>query len=482
MMLVLRPVLHVAAVALIYLLLVFLTGMWWGRWPSRVASLFAFFSLNFVFTVPRFTFLVESIQEAWSLVVFLIVAEATGRLHLGLRKQEMEAHQQAWEASTLHALSAAINASASSEEALQTLPLQVVDTLGVQECALYLPEANGVLRRRAVAAKYPEEATAADDAPLTVVQAFATRAPVDEAALSLPLAIGPSVVGILYVRPQEGTRLPEATKRLLKTFAGQVASFVERLRLQQDAAEMEALRRTDELKTALLSAVSHELRTPLASIRMTATALMKQDVRWSGADRLEMLESIDGAAARLSRLVGNLLDLSRLEAGVLQPDKQWCDLREVVTSAVDHLRAALGERHAVEVSLSSDLPLVLLDFIHIENVVLNLLENAARHSLEGTPIRITARRQGADAVVEVANEGPTIPPEAAERIFDRFYTLPGSSGLAGLGLAICKGLVEAHGGRIWVETPGEPGARFAFALPLGEAPAGVGEWPPKAMP
>ncbi len=480
-MLTLRLTLDADEIALVYLFMVFLSAIWWGRGPSLVASVLAFFGLNFLFTIP-FTFQVTSIHEAISLAVFVLVAEETSRLTQRLREREVEARQRAWEASTLHALSAAISASGPSEETVQTLPHRIVEALDVPECALYILEANGSLRRRAVATKHPAEVMSEDDAPAQALQAFVTHQPVEEATLSVPMAVGPNVVGVLYVRPPEGTRLPEATGRLLTTFAGQVAVVIGRLQLQREAAEAEALRRTDELKTSLLAAVSHDLRTPLAAIRMNAAALMKLDIQWGAADRLEMLESIDIAATRLSRLVSNLLDLSRLEAGVMQPDKQWYDLREVVATAVDHARAAPGEPRTIEVDLPPDLPLVRLDFTHIEDVILNLVENALRHSPPGTPIQITARRQNGEAVVLVTNEGPPIPPEFAERIFDRFYMLPGSRGATGLGLAICKGLVEAHGGRIWVERPGEPGARFAFLLPLEEAPPEVGDQPPKARP
>lgn len=232
------------------------------------------------------------------------------------------------------------------------------------------------------------------------------------------------------------------------------------------AAEAEILRNTDELKSALLSAVSHELRTPLASIRIAATGLLHENLRARDDARQELLEMIDTEAARLSRLVGNLLDLSRIEAGVLRPDKEWRDLQEVVGRAVDYLQTRL-RGHQVIVEIPDELPLVPLDFTQIEDVLVNLLDNAIRHSPEGSTIRINAlQKDSAAVVVRVENEGPPIPFDIAGQIFDRFYRAHRDGRGIGLGLAICKGLVEAHGGRIWVERPGEPGARFAFSLPL----------------
>ncbi len=472
----LRPVFGLAAVALVYMLLVFLSAVWLGRGPSLVASFLAFLGLNFLFTAP-YTFLVTSIQEAISLLVFLLVAETTSRLVARLRHRELEAARHDWEVSTLHAMSDATTASHVPEDILQALPGLIVEHLGVPECVIYLPDTAGTLRPFSSAARTPGATTSPGTVPESAARAFVAREPVEDTGFSLPLAVGEHVVGILHVKPPDGGRLPEVTERLLMTFAGQAAALIERLRLRREAAEAELLRRTDELKSSLLSAVSHDLRTPLASIRMAATALLGKNVRWGEKDRRELLESIDTEAARLSRLVGNLLDLSRLEAGVLRPLKAWNDLREVVARAVDHLRGRGGEQRMLEVNIPPDVPLVSFDFTQIEDVLVNLLDNAVRHSPEGTEIRISASRRGREIVVQVDNDGPPIPAEAAEHIFSRFYALPESRGTAGLGLAICKGLIEAHDGRIWVERPGDPGARIAFALPLEELPTEVGERP-----
>lgn len=233
---------------------------------------------------------------------------------------------------------------------------------------------------------------------------------------------------------------------------------------QQKAAEAEILRKTDELKSILLSSVSHDLRTPLSSIRMAATALLQQNVQWQDDVRRDLLQMIDSEAARLSRLVGNLLDLSRIEAGALRPLKEPQDVQEVIARAVD----AAGDRlqaHPVRVDVDPRTPLVALDFTMIENVLINLLDNAGRNAPEGTPIRIGVRADSNGVIVEIENEGPGIPPDIAGQIFNRFATAHRGRQGTGLGLAICKGLIEAHGGRIWVDRPGEPGARFAFSLP-----------------
>lgn len=270
--------------------------------------------------------------------------------------------------------------------------------------------------------------------------------------------------------------IAEVTARLVTQLRAREADArreaQEASRLRREAADAEMLRRTDELKSALLSAVSHDLRTPLASIRIAATGLLRNDVRPDDRTRRELLEMIDAEAGRLARLVGNLLDLSRIEAGVLRPDVEWRDLQEVIARAVDSLHHRLRD-HRVVVDVPEDLPLVPLDFTQIEDVLVNLLDNAVQHSPPGTPIRVTAAQRDREVVVQMENEGPPVPVEAADQIFSRFYRAQRDRRGLGLGLAICKGLVEAHGGRIWVERPGQAGARFAFALPLRDEPAAL---------
>ncbi|MBI4277198.1 MAG: DUF4118 domain-containing protein [Armatimonadetes bacterium] len=463
--------------------MVFSSAVWWGRGPSITISVLSFLAVNFFFTVPYYTFVVASTQDIITLLALLAVAEMTSRLAARLREREADARRQAWEASTLHALSGTVSVSTQSQEVFRAAASRVVELLAARECAIYLADDAGNLHlhTRAVPGGPGRGDTPA--VPDLAGRAFTTREALeDEAGFTLPLAVGEKTLGVLLVRPTEGaTRLPEATQRLLRTFAQQLAAVIERLRLQQEAAEAEILRKTDELKSVLLSAVSHDLRTPLSTIRTASTALLQEGGHWDEDARRELLEMIDAEAARLSRLVGNLLDLSRIEAGALHPVKEWRDLREVIARAADHLHDRLRE-HPVVVDLPADLPLVPLDFTQIEDVLVNLLDNSARNSPEGTEIRVSARRQDSDVIVQVENQGPPIPVEAAARIFDRFHTLEERRRGMGLGLAICNGLVEAHGGRIGLERPGEPGARFAFSLPLEEPPAPVGERPSAVTP
>jgi two-component system sensor histidine kinase KdpD len=270
--------------------------------------------------------------------------------------------------------------------------------------------------------------------------------------------------------------LSSADDRLLLAVANQIGLTVERVTLREVATEAEILQRTDELKTALLNAVSHDLKTPLASIIASAGSLLQEDVAWTDEERHEFARAIEEEAGYLNRLVSNLLDLSRIEAGALRPDKDWHDLGGLIDDVLGRLRT-LTARHQVAVDVPEELPPVSLDYLEISDVLLNLIENATKHTPAGTEIRVSAREARGEVQVEVADRGPGIPPEDVQRLFDPFYRVRTAGSRPkgmGLGLAVAKGLIEAHGGRIWAENLPDGGASFAFALPLrAQEPSGA---------
>jgi K+-sensing histidine kinase KdpD len=264
-------------------------------------------------------------------------------------------------------------------------------------------------------------------------------------------------------------RAREAAARAAET----VHLYEERERLRERATEAEVLRRADVLKTALLGAVSHDLRTPLASIIASAGSLRQPDVEWTGAERAAFLEDIEGEARRLERIVANLLDLSRMESGTLRPERGWYDIAALVDDVVGRLRGPAAG-HQVRVSVAEDLPPVPLDYVEIDQVLSNLIENALRHTPAGTHIWIEAARDGDALALTVADDGPGIDPASRHRLFDPFVRGGDRRGAprgAGLGLAIARGLVEAHGGRISAEERPGGGTVMRFTLPLAEPAA-----------
>jgi two-component system sensor histidine kinase KdpD len=262
--------------------------------------------------------------------------------------------------------------------------------------------------------------------------------------------------------------------RLLSAVAEQLGHAIGRARLRREATAAEVLRRADELKTALLNAVSHDLRTPLSSIIASASSLRQHDVVWTEADREEFARTIEQEALRLNGIVGNLLDLSRIEAGSLKPEKGWYDIGTLIDDVLGRMKATTSTHH-INVDIAEGLPPVQFDYIEIDQVLSNLIENAVKYTPPEAEILVSARRAGEDVQIEVADRGPGIPPTALPYLFTPFYRVNGAQrrgprpGGTGLGLAVAKGLVEAHGGRIWAGSRQGGGARFVFTLPLGVA-------------
>jgi two-component system, OmpR family, sensor histidine kinase KdpD len=270
---------------------------------------------------------------------------------------------------------------------------------------------------------------------------------------------------------------------LFTAFCDQIALAIDRFALQQQAIHAEALRESDQLKNALLGSVTHDLRTPLAAIQASVGSLLESDVTWSEAERREFFETIESSADRLSRLVNNLLDLSRLEAGVAEPEKQWYPIENVIATVLDRLDLAGRTReYHIEVQAPDDLPLVPMDHAQIEQVLTNLVENALKYSPTGSTIRIQAEAPGTPASeleVRVADQGIGIASNELQAIFDKFYRvqqvrLPWANNRppsgTGLGLAICAAIISEHGGRIWAESQPGKGSTFIFTLPIPEIP------------
>jgi two-component system, OmpR family, sensor histidine kinase KdpD len=313
----------------------------------------------------------------------------------------------------------------------------------------------------------------------------------------VPLRSGRRVVGVLGVAGNDEIRqlIPSTTKpeqpglssehgttheqqvTLFAGFCDQIALALDRSTLQQQAIHAEALRESDQLKDVLLGSVTHDLRTPLASIKAAVSSLLQPDMAWSEDERREFLKSIDSSTDRLNRLVGNLLDLSRLEAGSAPPEKDWYLIGDVVATVLDRLDlTGQTQDRQIIVDIPDDIPLVPMDYGQIEEVLTNLIENALKYSPAGSVIHVVARaRPSSELEVRVEDQGIGIPPNELEAIFDKFYRvqhvqLPWATTRppvgTGLGLAISEAIIRAHGGHIWAESVPGHGATFVFTLPI----------------
>lgn len=463
-----RSYLTLAPIALVHLLAVFCVALLWGVGPAIAASVLGFVALDYLFVPPFFSLTIATPSEVVSLVIFLAVATVTSRLAAWARGRAREAEAHARESRALLRLSDAAAEAHTTGAALQAIADVTTDVFTLRHCAILLPDSLDILRVQAWApAAEPRILTRDEEGTAAYVwrdQVSATHG----ATQYVPLQIGAERVGVFRIGPQpDGGPLSGAAQDLLHTFAAAAAVAIDRRRLLDAATQAEVLRRSDALKTALLGSVSHDLRTPLTTLKTGITALLQGDVAWDRQAQQEVLAAANEEVDRLTRLINNLLDLSRIEAGALTPDRQWYEAGELIADTVRRAGAGLGQ-HRVTVTVSDgELP-VYLDYVQIQQVLANLLDNAAKYSPAGGEIHVQGAAEDGAFVIRVQDHGPGVPHGEADRIFSKFYRLGGRRTGTGLGLAICKGLVEAHGGRVAVENPGRAGAVFVVSLPLAK--------------
>jgi two-component system sensor histidine kinase KdpD len=298
----------------------------------------------------------------------------------------------------------------------------------------------------------------------------------------VPLLGSRGAVGVLGLRPTDPRSL-QAPEQLhqVETFASQTALAIERAQLAAAAEQAQVRAETERLRNSLLSSVSHDLRTPLASITGAASTLLENEARLDAATRRDLLEALHEEADRLNRLVQNLLEMTRLEAGALVPHTAWHSVEEVVGAALGRFGKSLAER-PVTARIPAELPLVPMDDVLIEQVLINLIDNAIKYTAAGTPIEVSAEDTGDAVVVEVADRGPGLRPGEERLIFEKFHRTDPAPSVrgAGLGLAICQGIIHAHGGRIWAENRPGGGVALRFTLPLKDMPPTPSESPAPA--
>ncbi|BBK30932.1 two-component system sensor histidine kinase KdpD [Stella humosa] len=471
-------VLPVSSLSPVFLVAVLLVATRLGLWPSLFASLASFAVYNFFFTEPLFTLLVSSRDDVLALLLFLAAALFSGNLAGRLRAQVTAQRAVSKRINNLYEFSRKIASAASLEDVVWAAVHHVASTLQCRALVLAPGEGGGHL---AIIGGYPPEDQLDAKDRGAAEWAWEHGEPAGwgsdtlptSAWLFLPLKTGQGAVGLLGVAFDGRALLSPDERRLLEALVDQVALAVERTRLVADLGETRFLSETERLRQALLSSVSHDLRTPLVSIIGAASTLIESDAALGPEGRRQMAEAIREEGERLNRFVQNLLDMTRLGYGALRLNLDWVDLREVMGRATRQLGPVLRD-HPVDIAVPASLGPIHIDAILMEQVMANLLDNAAKYAPAGTPITVAARRDGREVVIETSDAGPGIPPEDRERVFDMFYRVRAGDGQragTGLGLAICRGIVEAHGGRIKVGDAAGGGARIEIRLPsAGEPP------------
>lgn len=414
----------------LYLLAVLLVAIRWGQMEALLTALLSMLVLNYLFITPRHRLAIAHGQDVVELVVLLITASVVGRLAALGREQAAEARRRAElavrrerEATLIAGTASAILAGADVRAALERLARGSTGA-GVRVSLDSVPEPR------------PGETA-------TALRAGGRH-------------------GWLYTLGEAGWQRDDA-ERLAEPLGRLVEVAVERDRLAAQATEAEAARRTEAARTAILHAVSHDLRSPLTAIATASAALGTRAVTES--ERAELVEVIDGEAARLAKLVDDLLDISRIEAGAVDPQADWCDLHDVISTAAGEARPD----HPVEFALPEELSLVRADAAQLERVFSNLIENAVKHSPPGKPVRVSATEHGGRITVRVVDHGQGIPVAHRSRVFEPFFRGRREGG-SGLGLAICRGFVEANGGQIVAGSDRGGGASIAVSFPVAPQP------------
>jgi len=426
----LKPHVPVLSLGVLYIFAVLPIAIVWGLGLGIVVAVASMLALNFFFLPPLHTFTLADSRNWFVLAVFLVTAVVVSELAARSRRQ-------ARESALLARIATSLLAQGSLSTELERIAAEAAQALQVERARIQV-DADG---------------------------------PLERGGESYPLAAGDREVGTIYL---EGAseRNARARRRLLPALASLLGVAIDRERLAREAYEAEALRRSDAMKTALLRAVSHDLRSPLMAILTSAGALVHGDLSLEPADRRELGETILGEAERLDRLVSNLLDLSRLQAGAANPEPQISTIEDLVLQALDGVEAA-GDR--IEVSLPEDSASVRVDMHQVERVLANLVENALHYSPPSERVRIQVSEGGSEVLVRVIDRGPGIATGEAEQIFEPFQRGTRTSEVrgAGLGLAIARGFAEANGGRVWAESREGQGATFVLALSLVPAVAEV---------
>ena len=462
-------------VALVFLTGVLVSAINYGLWPSLFACMISILAYNFFFLPPLHTFTIADPENVVALFFFAVVAVLASNLAARVRNQAMVARSRARATEDLFLFSKKLAGVVTLDDLLWATAFQMASMLKLR-VVLLVPQ-DGIL---AVRSGYPpeDELTEADIA--AAKWCFETKQSAGRGAdslpgakrLFLPVATGRGVVAVVGLdNDTPGPMLTPDQRRLLDALSDQAALAIERINLSQDVERAKLTAETERLRTALLTSISHDLRTPLASILGSATSLRRYRKNLDDAQQEDLIGTIQDESERLNRFINNLLDMTRLESGAIIPHAEAVDLTDVVGSALRRAAGVLGS-HRIHIEIPPDLPMAKVDAVLFEQVLFNLLDNAAKYSPPNTEVRIRARFEAPLIYLTLADEGPGIPAEDQERVFDKFYRVHAGDQKrvgTGLGLAICRGFVEAMGGTIGVgNRTDRSGAVFSLALPAAE--------------
>jgi len=444
--------LQIQLIALLYLLPILVCTVLWGLSVGILAGFLSFLAFNYYFIQPYYTLAVHRTQDLITLIVFFIVAVVVSQLIGQARQAERVAKKRELEAMRMYELISAFAGLTDVELILKTLAEKIVDTFHFDQV-----EITSAVDQNAGQVKYHFPAS-------SIL--------VEPCDLSMTMFTARSTQGEIKLWFDQNTLSLEET-RLLSAFSNQGALAIERAHLFESENVARVLEESDRVKTSLLNSVSHELRSPLAAIKASASSLRSRTVEWESAAREELIATIDEEADALNLLVGNLLDMSRIDAGALKPMLRWNSIQEIIKGVEGKMRNQL-HHHPVVYDIPADFPLVPTDYVMMEQVFTNLFSNCIKYAPHETSINVSGRKIEERALITVVNQSPPVPEEQLDFIFTKFHRITAADKITGtgLGLSICKGIIEANKGKIWAENLPD-GFAFRISLPLtleGELP------------
>ncbi|KLU60815.1 sensor protein KdpD [Peptococcaceae bacterium CEB3] len=476
----LEPAFGVVNIAMLYLLPVLFAAVKWGLKPAVAASVLGLMAFDFFFIPPTLSFTVHDFRYLITFAIFLLVGLLTGKLSTRLREQVKHARKREIRTAALYALSREITAVGSLDRVLQSVARKVSETMEGQVIVL-LPDETGGLMLRACSNSENACRLLDDNERAVATWVFehgemagkGTDTLGGSSGCYLPLKAERQTCGVLGIRFNSPERyLQDEQQRLLEAFSGLVAVAVTRISLEKEAREARLLNESEKLRTALLNSISHDLRTPLASMIGAVSSLLEGEEIYGVEARRDLLQTIHQGAVRMNRLVNNILDMARLESGMLQLHKEWCDIEDIIGVAVRRLGEPLRTR-TLHIDIGRGIPLIHVDFVLIEQVVVNLLDNALKYSKPDSEILLAVHSDKREVEVSVHDQGTLIPESDLERVFDKFYRInaPRQISGTGLGLAICKGIIDVHGGKIGAKNERD-GVTVRVVLPLEKGAPG----------
>lgn len=463
------------SLALNYLLAVVLLALFVERGPVMFCAAVSAMLWNFFFVEPLYTLYITNVADGMMFATYFIVAVVMGVLIARFRKQERAERRREERTAAMYMLTRELADAATTDEIVKVV-VQHIGKLFNAQVAMLLTGSDGRLSTQPA----PGGTLPMTEKELSVANwvfehnqragQFTDNLPL-AGALYLPIGTAGGLLGVIGVKLSQTVAPTLEQNDLLEAFVRQTGLVIDRQRLHDAAQQSRLAAESERLSKTLLDSISHEMRTPIAAITSATSALDDAVKTTRPAEAAAMVGEIREAVARLNRLVGNLLDIARVESGHVKPKMDWCDVGDLINVTVKSVQKELS-RHKLEIMQQPQLPLVRMDFVLMEQALANLLLNAAFHTPPGTPVQISTKRQNDELVLSVADKGPGIPAEAVPRIFEKFYRAPGAAtGGSGLGLSIVKGFVEAQQGRVRAENQPGGGAAFTLILPIAEPPA-----------